>query len=290
MTDRLVEITARIDGIRQLGAVVNAMRGIAAVRAQQARGQLTAVDSYANILKAAIGRVLSLDGDGRDIPPRGRARRALVVFGAEQGFAGAYSQRVLDEIAGESDGALIFFVGSRGRAIALERGVAADWYTAQPQQSGNAPRVANQIAEALYSRIASGEITELEAVFQRWLPGTAGEVVRDRLFPLDASVFKTAVQAPPPLTYLAPELLLDQLTADYIHSRLCHATLHAFAAENEARMQAMAAARSQIDRQLSELQARQRQVRQEEITSEIIELAAGEMASRAAERTASQER
>ena len=44
-------------------------------------------------------------------------------------------------------------------------------------------------------------------------------------------------------------------------------------------METMAAARHQIERQLSALQAMQRQVRQEEITAEIIELAAGETAS-----------
>ena len=48
-------------------------------------------------------------------------------------------------------------------------------------------------------------------------------------------------------------------------------------------MEAMAAARGQIERQLAALQATQRQVRQEEITAEIIELAAGETASRSGE-------
>ena len=56
MTERLADIGARIDGIRQLGAVVNAMRGIAAARAQQARSQLIAVDSYAATIAVAIGR------------------------------------------------------------------------------------------------------------------------------------------------------------------------------------------------------------------------------------------
>ncbi len=52
-------------------------------------------------------------------------------------------------------------------------------------------------------------------------------------------------------------------------------------------MEAMASAHSQIDLQLSELQATQRTVRQEEITAEIIELAAGETASRSDERRGS---
>jgi F-type H+-transporting ATPase subunit gamma len=60
MTERLADITARIEGIRQLDAVVNAMRGIAAARAQQARAQLTAVDSYAQAIAVAIARAVSL--------------------------------------------------------------------------------------------------------------------------------------------------------------------------------------------------------------------------------------
>ncbi|MDB5828800.1 MAG: ATPase, partial [Variovorax sp.] len=64
MTERLADIDARIDGVRQLGAVVNAMRGVAAARAQQARNQLAAVDSYAQTIAVAIGRALDLaDGD-----------------------------------------------------------------------------------------------------------------------------------------------------------------------------------------------------------------------------------
>ena len=58
MTERLAEISARIEGIRQLGAVVNAMRGMAAARARQARIQLIAVDSYAATIAVAIGRAL----------------------------------------------------------------------------------------------------------------------------------------------------------------------------------------------------------------------------------------
>ena len=65
MTERLADISARIDGIRQLGAVVNAMRGIAAARAQQARSQLIAVDSYAATIAVAIGRTLALVPSGR---------------------------------------------------------------------------------------------------------------------------------------------------------------------------------------------------------------------------------
>jgi F-type H+-transporting ATPase subunit gamma len=279
MTDRVADITARIDGIRQLGAVVNAMRGIAAARAQQARGQLAAVDVYAATIAAAISRSLSL------LPANAAAtvrstRPSLVVFCAEQGFVGNFTERVLDSVRADLADCELFLIGTRGAAIAAERGIKAAWHSSLPSHSPGMPNLADRVAEALYHRIASGEIDRLDAVFGCWQPGRGFYVQRSRLFPLDMATFARAADTNPPLLNLTPAALLSELTGDYLHAQLCHAALHAFAAENQARMEAMAAAHTQIERQLGTLRARQRQVRQEEITAEIIELAAGETASR----------
>ena len=101
MTERLADISAHIDGIRQLRAVVIAMRGIAAARAQQARNQLVAVDSYAATIAAAIGCTLALIPSCRTDSARRSTRRALVVFCADQGFAGAFSERILDTVGAD---------------------------------------------------------------------------------------------------------------------------------------------------------------------------------------------
>ncbi len=280
MTERLSDISARIDGIRQLGAVVNAMRGIAAARAQQARGQLAAVDSYAATIARAIGRTLPLVPAGRSTAVRRSARPALLLFCAEQGFAGAFSERMLDAVGKDLSTSELFLIGSRGQAIAAERGIHAAWNSAMPSHSLGIPKLADRISEALYERYARGAIDRLDAVFSQWQTGHGVHVERRRLFPLDMSGFSTPAQAVPPILNLAPEPLLIELTADYVHAQLCQTALHAFAAENEARMESMASAHRQIEHQLSALQATQRIVRQEEITAEIIELAAGETASR----------
>jgi F-type H+-transporting ATPase subunit gamma len=280
MTERLADIGTRIEGIRQLGAVVNAMRGIAAARAQQARGQLAAVDSYAATIAQAIGRTLALLPATRSGAVGRPARSALVLFCAEQGFAGAFSERILDAVATDLPASELFLIGARGNAVAAERGVHAAWNSPMPSHSLGVPKLADRICEALYTRIAAGEINRLDAVFSRWQPGHGIHIERRRLFPLEMSDFPKPTNANAPLLNLASETLLIELTADYVYAQLCNTALHAFAAENEARMEAMAAARSQIERQLSALQATQRIVRQEEITAEIIELAAGETASR----------
>lgn len=280
MTERLSDISARIEGIRQLGAVVNAMRGIAAARAQQARSQLVAVDSYSATIALAIGRTLALVPAARSDTAGRSTRPAVVLFCAEQGFAGAFSERVLDAVRADPSDPELFLVGTRGRAVAAEKGVVAGWTSPMPSNSLGVPKLADRISEALYARIATGEIDRLDAVFSRWQLGHGIRIERCRLFPLDMSGFPRPKDANTPLLNLPSETLLIGLTADYMHAQLCKTALHAFAAENEARMEAMASARSQIERQLSTLQATQRTVRQEEITAEIIELAAGETASR----------
>jgi len=57
-----------------------------------------------------------------------------------------------------------------------------------------------------------------------------------------------------------------------------------FAAENEARMRAMIAARSNVASKLDELIGSSRRLRQEEITGEIIELSSGSILAAASPR------
>jgi len=202
------------------------------------------------------------------------------VFCAEQGFAGAFSERVLASVSADLGKCELFVVGTRGEAAIAQRGMVAVWKTAMPSHSAGVPRLADRIVEGLYARLASAAIDALDVVFSRWRPGEGHDILRQRLFPYDLSAFPDVSGAKPPLLNLAPDVHVRALAADYMHAQFCRAGLHAFAAENEARMEAMAAARNQVERQLASLQARQRAVRQEEITEEVIELAAGETASR----------
>ncbi|MFO1107150.1 MAG: F0F1 ATP synthase subunit gamma [Amaricoccus sp.] len=276
MTERYAEITARIGAVEQLHTVVTAMRGIAAARAAQARADLAAVDAYAALVADGIRRLLAL---GRPAAPciSATPRAALVVFGAEQGFAGAFTERILDSLAAAPPPAEIFLVGTRAGAIAAERGFAAAWSAPMPLHPAGIPRLADRVTEALFERVGSGAVAALDMI---WCDGGPGQPVpaieRRRVFPLDLAPH---AQSDDPVLTLDPETLLSGLAEDYVHAQLCAAALNAFAAENEARLAAMAAARGQIERRLDGLTAEQRQVRQEEITSEIIELAGAAPAS-----------
>src|SRR5271167_2294534 len=91
MAERLADIVTQIENVRQLEAVVTAMRGIAASRAQKGRSLLAGIDAYSKVISRAIGQALSLLGpDMVNTPPLRPVKRGLILFCAEQGFAGAF--------------------------------------------------------------------------------------------------------------------------------------------------------------------------------------------------------
>jgi len=275
MTERLADIVTHIQNVRQLEAVVTAMRGIAASRAQKARSQRSAVEAYTDVISYAIGQALTLLPESVTAPPSDRkGKRGVILFCAEQGFAGAFSEHVF-EAAGDIADATSFVIGTRGSVVAGERGVIPTWSTAMPTHVEAIPGFANRVADALYSQMIAGATTRIDLFYSRSLPGGGLHVDRHSLLPIDFGRFAKPVESQPPLTTLPPAYLLEQLTAEYVFAQICEAAMHAFEAENEARMMAMASAKSNIETKLTALQQRERQLRQEEITTEIVELAAG---------------
>jgi F-type H+-transporting ATPase subunit gamma len=281
MAERLCDLVAQIESVGQLEAVVTAMRGIAASRAQQARSALAGMTAYTEVVSGAIGQALNLVPADRP-PPASSCpqRRGLILFCAEQGFAGAFSERVLDAVTGDLEGAAVFLVGTRGAAVAEERGIRPALIAPMATHVDAIPSFANRLADALYERVAGGTVADVDVVFSRPRSGHGIEIDRHSLLPIDLSRF-ARIQNQPPLITLVPWVLLERLASEYVYAQLLEAAMHAFAAENEARMMAMAVAKDNIASKLAGLSRREHQLRQEEITTEIVELAAGAEASAA---------
>ncbi len=279
MTERLADISARIDGIRQLGAVVNAMKGIAAARAHVARGQVGAVDSYAATIATAMSRVLEPDNTEPAKSHESDKSLGLLVFCAEQGFAGAFSERVLDSISETLDPETLFLIGTRGISVAISRGLKPHWTSPMFSHTHGIPKLADRITTAIYQAVNERRLNRLDVIFTGWEAGRPA-LVRLRMFPIDLANL-LAAPAERLLTQLSPNTLISAVDQEYFNAQVCKAALHAFAAENEARMEAMSSAGTQIAREPETFQATLRHVRQEAITAEIIEIGTGAATARA---------
>jgi F-type H+-transporting ATPase subunit gamma len=259
--------------VQQLDAVIGAMRGIAAAHAQQSRILLPGVRAYADAIARAIASSLRLRAPlaAKPGPHEGAAR---VVFCAEQGFVGGFVERVLDEVA-QRPPAELLLIGSRALSVATARNMQLAWHSAMATQVNLIATLCIRIADALYDLLVARNIGRVEVVFPLWTPGQGLRVVAQSLLPLDEQRFWTMHDGVPPLSTLPPEALLANLAEEYVYASLCEAAMHAFVAESEARASAMVRAHSKLQDMLGELHRSEHQVRQENITAEVLELAAG---------------
>ena len=274
MSSRLGEVSGHLATARELGVVIGAMRGIAAARSREARQRLDGVRAYAATLGTAIGEALALLPE-RPASGNGVRRHLLLALCAEQGFVGGFNERVLERAGVElAEGAQLLLVGERGAMGAAERGWQPVWQTAMAVHPDEVPALAGRIADALYARLGDGTPTRVSLL--HGVPGGAASpaVGLRALLPFDYARFAVAQGNRPPRINLEAPRLVAALAEEYVYAELCEALMLSFAAENEARMQAMIAAQTNLEQHRGELLAEFRRVRQDEITDEIIELSA----------------
>ncbi len=277
MSAELAEVTTRLDSVRQLRAVVTTMRGIAAARAQEGRAKLAAIRAYADIISAALAATAGLLPDTDAPAARGRAvrERGIILFCAEHGFAGAFSERVFEAALSLAPDASLFVVGSRGVIAAEERRTRPALSIPMASHPGAVTLTARRVAEALYDRFITAELDRVDIVLMRSDPGRRPAIEVRQLLPLDLGHFRPAQTAGSPMTYLRPELLMEKLVGEYFFAELVNAAMESFASENAARLETMSAARRNIDEVLEDLTTRERQLRQEAITAELLDIVAG---------------
>lgn len=291
MSGKLGALEAQIGTAQQLQAVVSAMRGIAAARAREAEGRLAGIRSTAATVAAAIGEVLRVEPDRHAATAadetrgtaRSRGRHLVIAMGSEQGFVGMFNEPILDAAtrALQSGPCELIVTGTRGATTAEERGLSIAWSTPMVTHADDVPGFAGNVTDELYRRLEESLITRVSIIHARPALATQTEVVQRQLIPFDFARFHVTSRKQPPLLTLPADKLLTGLAEAYVYTELCEAAALSLAAENEARVRAMMSAHANLKDRLDALTQRYRLVRQDEITSDIVELTAAASVARA---------
>lgn len=280
--ERYVHLRQRIASVHELLEVTAAMRSLAAVRVQQAQEALTGIRQYTAVVADAMAEALPLLSPevairGGHVPADARGRRGLLVFASEHGFVGTFNERLLDRAQTElaaGDG-LLFMVGGRGALVAEERGLDVSWAVSMATHPGQVIDIAQRVAMGLYRRFVEGEIARIDLLFARYRSGGGSEVERLRLLPIDLQAFAGRPPLSPPLLNLPPAELVERLVEEYFFAELSRAAMESFTSENGARLQVMDSAHETVEDRLADLSNRARQARQEEVTTELIDVVTG---------------
>ena len=274
--ERLSDIEARIGSFTQLQDVISVMRSLAATRVQQAQSALAGIRTYSDTIGTAIAKAESSSVPDENHRARDRgAMRGVILFCGEHGFCGAFNEKLLESVSGSPKGTELYVVGSRGALMAQERRIGVAWSTPMATNIGTVTTVAHVVAEALYDRFSRGAMADVTMVFARYGGHGNFSIEREVLLPLDLGRFRGYLGQPAPLSNLPAPILIDRLIEEYFFAQLARGATESFASENAARVALTQSARHAIEGRLEDLTGQQRQLRQEQITSEILEVISG---------------
>lgn len=276
---RAQDIAAQINSLKELLEIVAALRAMAAVQMQQSQRSLDAIRNYSDIIRRALAEAATLvPGDGTGAAAATAASPGLVVFCSEHGFCGAFNEPLISAAAeaSKSEPNLhLIFVGTRGAQRAAERGLPPALILPMATHSGGVTATARQVAAELYRMFIAQTLTSVEVVFTREAVAQHANLLRLKLLPLDAPAVKENQTGLPPIVNMQPRQLLDELAEEYMFAILESAAMESFASENAARFRTMEAAHENISNKATELNRTMRRMRQEAVTTEVLDLIGG---------------
>jgi F-type H+-transporting ATPase subunit gamma len=144
---------------------------------------------------------------------------------------------------------------------------------------------AREVASAVIGAFQSGELDLVQLTYTKFLSAGRQEVVIEPLLPLPAAEITEPTDHPtssdhaePTASYEfepEPDAILDALLPRYAEARIYAALLNAAASEHAARQRAMKAATDNADDLILALSRVMNRARQEQITTEIMEIVGG---------------
>lgn len=270
--EQLPRIQARISSLHELRDLVRALRALAASHVQEAQGALNGIRRYAEVVEDAIaeGAELRPRPEEPASPSRSSDASVLIVVCSEHGFVGAFNDRTLDRAAAErKPGQRLAVLGRRGAALAAERGLDVVQTFPMATHVGGVLGVTRLVAEHMAT------VSTADVVFGSYRRGGSYDVEVRSILPIDPAVIKRSARRNRPLHHLAPAQLLERLASEYLFGEITRVVMESLASENGARLGVMEMADHNIGDKLDTLKRQEHTLRQEAITSELLDVVTG---------------
>jgi F-type H+-transporting ATPase subunit gamma len=268
--EQLARLKARLATLTELGDIIVAMRALAAAALQESRQALPAVGHYATLIEdgiADVAAILDATAESASEDDIGQTETTCII-GSEHGFVGDLNAELLTAVEIPRRSRLIV-IGRRLQGVVGERGLAVAAALSMTTHVAGVPLLARKIAAAV------GAATNVRVVTVKHDPGTAGVQARARqVLPVKLPELG-ARSSPPPLHQLSARELLAELAGEYLFAEISRALIEALAEENQIRLGVLSAANKNISEKLEDLRRKERTLRQETITTELLDVVVG---------------
>jgi F-type H+-transporting ATPase subunit gamma len=277
-------IQTRLNNIRSVTPILEAMRTISMGSWQAALNRYHGLGRYSERLAGILAALLPRLRGYRDIRPRARVETIeALVIGSERGLCGAfnsslgqYADPILDGYEVSDQRVRLAVLGNRARRSLERVGRSPDWFRAMPMTSVPSIELAHELTQDWLRRYEAREIDAVHVVYNAYLNSQAYEPAVTRVIPPSLPAHSSLPSAwPPPYVDADPVNLVQKLARLWTLSEMYRILLSSAAAEHSTRFQLMEGATQNTQRLIQELTVALQAVRQQAITAEMLDLAAG---------------
>lgn len=286
--ETLPQLHKQLESLGDLRTIVKTMKALSAASIRQYERAVGALDEYHRTIERGL-RVVLRDMDS--IPTRGAGsdsrQLAAVVFGSDHGLCGRFNEELvehaLDRIElpqSDDEGWVLLTVGARA-AVGLEReghSIEADFLV--PSAAAQITATVQQILLKIDEWREERGVDEVHLFYNRHSGRRGYEPTSVQLFPVDVHHLRQLQEEPWPSRNL-PTFTMDQrrlfrrILNQYFFVSIFRACAESLASEHASRLAAMQSAERNLDERMDDVTTAYRRARQDEITSELLDVVSG---------------
>ena len=275
------EIRRRIKSVQSTAKITKAMEMIAASKMRRAQERDLAGRPYADLMRQVLGDLAAQRQAGDVIHPlliqRPVNRIALVHITPDRGLCGGLNANVNRKAASfileQGVPATIVAVGRKGRDFMMRCG---EEVRAEFTRLGDQPSLADilPIARVVIDDYSAGLVDEVYLCYAQFATTMVQRPVIWRLLPVEPATIEARLN----VEYIyepSPSAVLAELLPRFAEMEIYHAIFESIASEQSARMVAMRAATDNANELIEHLTLTYNKVRQEMITTELLDITGG---------------
>ncbi len=281
----LKEVKMRIASVGSTKKITQARQMISSAHMHRLQGLLGSAHTYTRSLESVVAALCASD-ELLQLPyteQREKGAVAIVVMASNSGMCGAFNARMVKEAIAMkkqyADEDLLFYpLGKKLRKPIKEAGITLqgeyDVLVAKPDFAEAA-----KLADDLARQFAEGKLKRVELVYFRYHNMAIQNIIHDTLLPYVAVPAQdNAIQADGFILEPSREQVAVDILPQAIRAKLYAALIDNQTSEHAARTMAMQLATENADEMLDELKLSYNKLRQQNITSELLDIMGGSFA------------
>lgn len=278
----LKEVKTRIVSVGSMKKITLARQMVSSAKLHHAQGILEKTIAYKQALERLAAALFTDDGEEESpyIRKQHTGPVALVVMSSNSGMCGAFNANMIKALhrigADYPDETFLFFPIGKKIREAVERAGYAVGYEAGEQADPLAGKISFADSTAMAIRLMElyrlRKVKRVELMYYQFKNMAVQEIKTMTLLPYAITRSETVEAEENYILEPSKEEIIDSLFAMIIKSTFYYALMQNQTAEHGARTMAMQLATENADRLLSELQLTYNKLRQQTITSELLDI------------------